>query len=61
MLHMCRVAALCSEHSQGQWHPHLRRVAFECLMRTAYALQGLNAAVTLALDVVAYETAPLVR
>ena len=61
MLHACRVAGLCSEHSEGQWHPHLRRVAFECLLRMAHALQGLNAAVTLALDALAYETAPLVR
>ena len=55
------MAALCSEHSQGQWHPDLRRVAFDCLMRMAYILQGPDAAVTLALDALAYETAPLVR
>ena len=60
-LHTCRAAALCSEHSQGQWHPDLRRVAFEYLMRMAYALQGLDAAVTLALDALASEIAPLVR
>ena len=61
MMHTCRVAALCSEHSQSQWHPDLRRVAFECLMRMAYALHGLDAAVTLGLDALAYETAPIVR
>ena len=57
----CRVAAVCSQHSQPPWHPDLRRVAFECLVRMASALQGLDAAVTLALDALAYETAPLVR
>lgn len=60
-VHGCRVATLCCQHSDAHCHPHLRRVAFECLMRMAAALQGLDAAVTFALDALAYETAPPVR
>lgn len=57
----CRVATLCCQHSQAHCHPHLRRVAVGCLIRIAAALQGLDAAVSFALDALAYETAPLVR
>ncbi|KAL3144474.1 hypothetical protein ABBQ32_004214 [Trebouxia sp. C0010 RCD-2024] len=56
-----RVATLCCQHSQAHCHPHLRRVAVECLMRMAAALQGLDSAVSFALDALAYETAPMVR
>jgi len=52
---------VCVEHSQGQWHPDLRRTAYDCLMRMAAAVAGLNAAINLALDAVEIETAPLVR
>lgn len=58
---LCRVAGLCSQHSQAEWHAELRRVACDCLMRLALALQGLDSALTFALDAVAHETAPLVR
>jgi len=57
----CRVSGVCVEHSQGQWHPDLRRTAYDCLMRMAAAVAGLNAAINLALDAVEIETAPLVR
>ncbi len=63
MLHclFCRVAGLCSEHTQAHWHPELRRAAYDSLMRMAAVLAGLDATINLALDAVAQETAPLVR
>ena len=57
----CRVSGVCVEHSQGQWHPDLRRSAYDCLMRMAAAVAGLEATINLALDAVELETAPLVR
>ncbi len=57
----CRVSGVCVEHSQGQWHPDLRRTAYDCLMRMAAAVAGLDATINLALDAVELETAPLVR
>ena len=57
----CRVSGVCVEHSQLQWHPDLRRTAYDCLMRMAAAVAGLNATINLALDAVELETAPLVR
>ena len=60
LLH-CRVCGVCVEHSQMQWHPDLRRRAYDCLMRMTAAVAGLDATVNLALDAVELETAPLVR
>ena len=57
----CRASGICLEHSQAQWHPDLRRTAYDCLMRMAAAVAGLDAAINLALDAVEQETAPLVR
>ena len=57
----CRVAGMCSEHSEAEWHPELRRTSYDCLMRMAAALSGLDHAINLGLDAVAQETAPLVR
>jgi len=57
----CRVCGVCVEHSQGQWHPDLRRTAYDCLMRMTAAVAGLEATINLALDAVELETAPLVR
>ncbi|KAL0042600.1 hypothetical protein WJX79_004833 [Trebouxia sp. C0005] len=56
-----RVSGVCVEHSQTQWHPDLRRTAYDCLMRMAAAVAGLDATINLALDAVELETAPLVR
>ena len=55
------MSAACIEHSQAQWHPDLRRTAYDCLMRMAAAVAGLDATLNLALDAVKQETAPLVR
>ena len=57
----CRVSGVCVKHSQVQWHPDLRRTAYDCLMRMAAAVAGLEATINLALDAVELETAPLVR
>ncbi|DBA90183.1 TPA: hypothetical protein ACH3X1_003489 [Trebouxia sp. C0004] len=56
-----RVSGVCVEHSQAQWHPDLRRTAYDCLMRMAAAVAGLNATINLALDAIKLETSPLVR
>ncbi|KAL0049504.1 hypothetical protein WJX82_003747 [Trebouxia sp. C0006] len=56
-----RVCGVCVEHSQGQWHPDLRRTAYDCLMHMTAAVAGLEATINLALDAVELETAPLVR
>ena len=55
------MAELCSHHTHAACHPELRRIAYTCLVRLTAATDGLDVAISLALDAVQAETSPLVR